>query len=84
MDFALDQKYDSLRPRVREFIANDVLPLEADYAHFDDHENIALDKLASLREKAKQAGLWAPQSPVSRGGLNLPIVAWALLKSMKV
>ena len=32
-----------------------------------------------MREKAKKAGLWAPQSPKEFGGMGLPIVAWAAI-----
>ena len=32
-----------------------------------------------MREKAKKAGLWAPQSPKEYGGMDLPIVAWAVM-----
>ena len=30
-----------------------------------------------MRTKAKAAGLWAPQAPVARGGMGLPVTAWA-------
>jgi acyl-CoA dehydrogenase len=53
------------------------LPLEADPAVYDDHENIRDDVLMPLREKAKAAGLWALQMPKSRGGQGLPTVARA-------
>ena len=32
-----------------------------------------------MREKAKKAGLWAPQVPKEFGGMGLPIVAWAAI-----
>ena len=32
-----------------------------------------------MRDKAKKAGLWAPQSPKEYGGMDLPIVAWAVM-----
>ncbi|HEY6026715.1 MAG TPA: acyl-CoA dehydrogenase family protein, partial [Pseudolabrys sp.] len=54
-----------------------VLPLEADPQNFSEHENIPEARLAKVREKAKEAGLWAPQSPKEFGGMELPIVAWA-------
>src|SRR4029077_2225273 len=34
-------------------------------------------RLAKVREKAKKAGLWAPQSPKEFGGMGLPVGAWA-------
>lgn len=77
MDFSLSPEIDTLRLQVRDFIAENVLPLEDDPANYDEHENIRLDLLASVREKAKAAGLWAPQAPKDCGGLGLPVVGWA-------
>jgi acyl-CoA dehydrogenase len=54
-----------------------VLPLEADLASYDEHQNIALPLLETLRAKAKSAGLWAPQIPQARGGQGLPVVGMA-------
>ena len=77
MDFTLPPEIDALRLKVRAFVAEHVMPLEADRANYDEHENIRLDVLAPLREKAKAQGLWAPQMPKARGGLSLPMVGWA-------
>ena len=79
MDFALPPEFEEIRARTRAFVAEHVLPLEADRANFDEHENIRLDVLAIVRAKAKAAGLWAPQSPREFGGMDLPIVAWAAM-----
>jgi len=77
MDFSIDPEHDELRLRVREFIDAEVLPLEQNTDSYDQYENIRLDLLDELRTKARDAGLWAPQAPKDRGGLELPIVAWA-------
>jgi acyl-CoA dehydrogenase len=77
MDFSLSPDIEDLRLRVRAFIEKEVLPLEKDPANFAEHENIPEDRLAKVREKARAAGLWAPQSPKEYGGMELPIVAWA-------
>jgi acyl-CoA dehydrogenase len=79
MDFALPPEIDKLRLKTREFIADIVLPLEADKANFDEYENIRLDLLETVRAKAKAAGLWAPQTPKELGGMGLPVVGWAAL-----
>ena len=79
MDFTLSPEIEDIRLRVRAFIAEHVLPLEADPANFADHDNIPPDRLAPVREKAKAAGLWAPQAPKEYGGMGLPVVAWAAL-----
>jgi acyl-CoA dehydrogenase len=79
MDFTLSPEIESIRLRVRDFVAEHVLPLEADPANFTEHENIPHERLAPVREKAKKAGLWAPQAPKEYGGMGLPIVAWAAI-----
>ena len=79
MDFTLSPEIESIRLRVRDFVAEHVLPLEADPENFADHENIPAARLAPVREKAKKAGLWAPQVPKEFGGMGLPIVAWAAI-----
>ena len=77
MDFTLPPEIEALRRKVRAFVEDHVIPLEAERANYDAHENIRLDVLKPLREKAKAEGLWAPQMPQSRGGLGLPMVGWA-------
>jgi len=77
MDFSLSDEHEALRQSVRQFVEHEILPLEASQDNFDEHENISLDVLKSVREKAKQQGLWAPQCRVDRGGLDLPLTACA-------
>src|SRR5258707_669442 len=79
MDFTLPPALEDVRLRTREFIEAHVLALEADRANFDDHENIRLDVLGRVRETAKAAGLWAPQTPKEFGGMGLPVVGWAAM-----
>ena len=79
MDFSLSPGIEELRQRVSAFVEEHVLPLEAEPENFSDHENIPLARLAAVQEKAKKAGLWAPQSPEEFGGMALPIVAWAVM-----
>src|ERR1700735_5658468 len=79
MDFTLSPEIEDLRVRPRAFVDEHVLPLEADGHNFSDHENIPRDRLEPVREKAKKAGLWAPQSPKEYGGMDLPMVAWAVM-----
>ena len=77
MDFSLPPEIDELRLKVRAFIEREVMPLESDRANYNDYENIRLDLLDEMRERARAAGLWAPQMPKNRGGLGLPLVGWA-------
>ncbi|AWB07458.1 acyl-CoA dehydrogenase (plasmid) [Azospirillum humicireducens] len=77
MDFTLPQELDDIRRRVRAFVEEEILPVEADRANWDEHENIAEAPLATLRAKAKAAGLWTLQLPKDVGGQGLPMVGVA-------
>lgn len=79
MDFSLPTNIDDLRRKTRAFIAEEVLPVEADRSNWDPYENIAEEPLEALREKAREAGLWAPQMPVDRGGMGLNVQGMAAL-----
>ena len=79
MDFTLPRELDDIRLKTRGFVAEHILPLESDPHAYDDHENIRLDLLNELRAKAKAAGLWAPQSALQYGGMDLPIIGWAAM-----
>ena len=77
MDFTLPSAVEEARRRARQFVEDEVLPVENDPANYDDHENITLAALRPLRAKAKAAGLWAPQMPTERGGMGLPTIGMA-------
>ncbi|MBP7337908.1 acyl-CoA dehydrogenase family protein [Niveispirillum sp.] len=77
MDFTLTPELEEYRARVRAFVETEILPVEADRANWDEHENIAEAPLAALRAKAKAAGLWALQMPRERGGQGLPFTGLA-------
>ena len=77
MDFNLPPAIEEARRRARQFVEDEVLPVENDPANYDDHENITLAALRPLRAKAKAAGLWAPQMPTERGGMGLPTIGMA-------
>ena len=77
MDFTLPPEIEDVRERVRAFVDDCIIPLEADRANYDEHENIAPGVLGRVREKAKKAGLWALQMPVARGGGGLPAIGLA-------
>jgi acyl-CoA dehydrogenase len=77
MDFSLPPEIESTRSRVRDFVDTVLIPLEADRANYDEHENIAEPALQRVRAQVKEAGLWAPQMPRERGGLGLPMTGLA-------
>jgi acyl-CoA dehydrogenase len=71
MDFTIPARVEDFRRRIVDFVDREVLPLEADPASFDEHENIAEPLLAQVREKAKAEGLWALQLTAESGGQGL-------------
>ena len=77
MDFTLPPELDDYRRRVRAFVEQEILPVEADRANWDEHENIGEAPLAALRAKVKAAGLWTLQLPKEVGGQGLPMVGVA-------
>ena len=77
MDFKLDSSTDSLRLRIRKFVDDELIPLEARPDAYDAHENINEDTLTKYRAKAREAGLWALQMPVARGGQGISVTAMA-------
>jgi acyl-CoA dehydrogenase len=72
MDFTLPADLESLRERVRAFVVDRIIPLEADPANYDKHENICESALAQVRSEVKAAGLWAPQVAKEYRGMGLP------------
>ncbi len=78
MDFTLSEELAALRQRVRAFIDDHVLPVEADRANWNEYDNIKLAERDALRDKARAAGLWAPQMPEARGGLGLTMAGQAV------
>ncbi|GJD51877.1 (R)-benzylsuccinyl-CoA dehydrogenase [Methylobacterium crusticola] len=77
MDFTLSPRIEEYRARVADFVAREVLPVEADRATWDEHENIRLDALDALRAKARAAGLWCLQLKEETGGQGLGKVGMA-------
>jgi acyl-CoA dehydrogenase len=77
MDFTLPPDAEAYRARVAAFVEAEVLPLEDDPGNFADHGNLPVATLGRVRDKARAAGLWAPNVPRERGGLGLSFVALA-------
>ena len=78
-DFSIEPELEDLRWRVRTFVEDHVLPVEADRGNWDAHENIAAEPLTRLRERAKGEGIWAPQVPRDLGGMGLSVTARAVV-----
>lgn len=68
MDFRIPARTEDYRRRIARFVEREVLPLESDPESFDEHENIRLDLLSSVRARAKREGLWCLQLRPEFGG----------------
>ncbi|MEK9719197.1 MAG: acyl-CoA dehydrogenase family protein [Candidatus Puniceispirillum sp.] len=79
MDFAIDPTLAADHQRLRDFVKEKIVPLEADPANYDAYGNIAMPVLHDLRAKVKAAGLWAPQIPREQGGLGYGPTGMAVL-----
>ncbi len=71
MDFTIPAAVEDYRARIADFVEREVLPLEADRASYDAHENIRLDVLEPLRARARAQGLWCLQLKPENGGAGL-------------
>lgn len=77
MDFTLAPEVEETRAAIRSFVEAELMPLEADRASYDAHENIRPDLLKTLQGKARSQGLWALAMPVARGGRGFDTVGMA-------
>lgn len=78
MDFSISPALEDLRGRIAAFVARELIPLEADPASYDAHENIAPVLLETLRAKARAEGLWCLQLRPENGGLGVGRVGMAV------
>lgn len=78
MDFTISPRIEDYRRRVAAFVEEHVLPLEADRANYDAHENIRIDVLDTVRAKAKAEGLWCLQLKEETGGQGLGKIGMAV------
>jgi acyl-CoA dehydrogenase len=78
MDFRISSKIEDYRSRIAAFVERELIPLESDPSSFDDHENIRLDLLRNMREKARAEGLWCLQLKPESGGAGLGKVGMAV------
>ncbi|HEX5503929.1 MAG TPA: acyl-CoA dehydrogenase family protein [Thermomicrobiales bacterium] len=68
LDFGLPPELEDLRERTAAFVRDEVIPAEP---FADEHDGLPADRLAALRAKARDAGLYAPQMAREWGGLGL-------------
>ncbi|WP_208866466.1 acyl-CoA dehydrogenase family protein, partial [Mesorhizobium sanjuanii] len=78
MNFDIPARTEAFRAEIADFVAREILPLEADRSSYDAHGNIALPLLETLRAKARAAGLWCLQLKPETGGAGLSKVEMAV------
>lgn len=71
MDFTIPSDVEDLRRRIAAFVADELIPLEAQPEAYDPHGNIAHAPLEACRAKARAAGLWTLQLSREEGGHGL-------------
>ena len=71
MDFTIPRHVEAISHRVRQFVDEEVIPLETELLRRGD--DLSIDMLQVLRSKAKAAQLWAPTMPKEWGGMGLNI-----------
>jgi alkylation response protein AidB-like acyl-CoA dehydrogenase len=69
------ERLEALLPRVRDFVAAELLPLEQGFGQEKLPEIIA--QLAEKRQKVKALGLWGLHLPASEGGMGLSLCEFA-------
>ncbi len=79
MEFTISADIEAKRLAVRKFVDERLIPLERDRASYDAHENIQHGLLAELRQETRAMGIWALQSPKSRGGGGMKMAEQAVL-----
>ena len=70
MDFALPPELDAIRRRVRDFVQDRLIPLEADRASYDEHENISPALLKTLRDASSAPPAEKEETPDIHSGKN--------------
>ena len=71
MEFAIPKHIQALARRVRQFVDEEVIPLERELLR--SGADLSIERLQDLRAKAKSAKLWAPAMPKEWGGMGLNI-----------
>ena len=71
MDFTIPRHVEVIARRVRQFVDEEVIPIEAQLLRAG--QDLSVEMLQALRAKAKSAQLWAPTMPKEWGGMGLDI-----------
>ncbi len=81
IDFTFPPEIETLRQRVREFIAEVVRPAEAEIAAHEGDRRFLIQSIVAMRAAARDRGLWLPHMPKEYGGMGLGHVAMAAVSA---
>ncbi|MPZ52428.1 MAG: acyl-CoA dehydrogenase [Acidimicrobiia bacterium] len=85
IDFSVPTEVTTFIRQLRDFIHDDVVPLEGTLVDEDfrgGDGRLETEVLPPLREKARQAGVYGPQIPEEFGGLGLPLTTLAFVSEV--
>lgn len=77
--FEMSPRVKELRRRVREFIDNEVIPVEGKLEEDNNEKN---ELLKRIQQKAKDEGLWALGHPKEIGGGGLPFMDYVYINEI--
>jgi acyl-CoA dehydrogenase len=77
MDFEISDWQRDLIERVRDFVDNEIIPLEPRF--FAEPFSALEADAEAKRDKVRALGLWAPQHPTEWGGMGLDLLDFGLI-----
>jgi alkylation response protein AidB-like acyl-CoA dehydrogenase len=80
VDFSLNEKTATMLAMIREFVENDLVPMEEAFLRKPFSE--LLPEIEKKRAKVRQMGLWAPGHPREYGGMGLGLVDLGLVSEV--
>ncbi len=77
MDFGIDSQLRQTLDTVRDFVREELEPLEADFVGHSFKD--LLPRLQQKRQQVKDLGLWAPHVPQEYGGMGLSLLEFGMV-----
>jgi acyl-CoA dehydrogenase len=77
MDFSIPEETRRMIQTIRDFLHNEVYPLEQEFLNSSFREMLPI--LAEKRARVKAMGLWCPHIPEQYGGQGLSLLEFALI-----
>jgi acyl-CoA dehydrogenase len=77
MDFEVSEQMETILTMVREFVDDELIPIEGEMLH--GSPETVQELVVAAQHKVRQMDLWAPNHPVEFGGLGLSMVDHGLL-----